>query len=183
MPQRVEAPPTRALSLIQPWAWAVLYAGKSVENRSWWSVIRGPFWIASSSSTTRRYYESACEQIRAISGVEVPPMSELVYGCIVGSAVIDDCILPGGYAAFDEKQGRVAAYRLFTGWPQPPPRHPLHPHPWHFQKEYGYVLKDVRAVTPVPCKGRQRWWTVPDEVLEQLNAGAFPWPNTCPVST
>lgn len=33
--------PTIALSVRQPWAWAIIYAGKDIENRSWQAVNRG----------------------------------------------------------------------------------------------------------------------------------------------
>jgi hypothetical protein len=68
--------PTLALSLIQPWAYAVLHLGKDIENRTWFSDIRGPIWIAASAQVTRRYYEQAKELIASIGGVEVPPLEE-----------------------------------------------------------------------------------------------------------
>ena len=30
-----------ALSIRQPWAWAILHAGKDIENRSWRTAFRG----------------------------------------------------------------------------------------------------------------------------------------------
>jgi hypothetical protein len=32
----------KALTIKQPWAWAILFAGKDVENRSWSTSYRGP---------------------------------------------------------------------------------------------------------------------------------------------
>jgi len=32
----------KAISLWQPWAWAILHAGKDVENRTWPTHHRGP---------------------------------------------------------------------------------------------------------------------------------------------
>lgn len=45
--------PTRALSVRQPWVWAILYGGKDVENRDWKPSnpclkYRGPVFIHSS---------------------------------------------------------------------------------------------------------------------------------------
>jgi hypothetical protein len=34
-----------ALIIRQPWAWAVVYAGKDVENRTWQTSYRGPLLI------------------------------------------------------------------------------------------------------------------------------------------
>lgn len=38
----------RVLSVRQPWAWAILYAGKDIENRSWSANYRGPLAIHAS---------------------------------------------------------------------------------------------------------------------------------------
>lgn len=166
--------PTRALSLIQPWAWAVVHGPKDVENRVWWSGLRGPFWIAASAQVTRRYYEQAREIIQARSpGLRVPALEELDYGCIIGSASIVDCILPGGFKLENEDRDhgaiRAQLHRARAHGNPPGPRHPLHPHRWHFPEQYGYVLADRRALAkPVPCKGHQRWWTVPADVLQKL---------------
>jgi hypothetical protein len=35
----------KCVSLHQPWAWAVLHAGKKVENRTWATRHRGPLLI------------------------------------------------------------------------------------------------------------------------------------------
>ena len=48
----VSAPPTPtpqpALSVRQPWAWALLYGGKTIENRTWPTRHRGRIWIHAS---------------------------------------------------------------------------------------------------------------------------------------
>lgn len=35
----------KALSIRQPWAWMILHAGKSIENRTWQTSYRGPLLI------------------------------------------------------------------------------------------------------------------------------------------
>lgn len=167
--------PTRALSLIQPWAWAVVHGPKDVENRVWWTSMRGPFWIAASAQVTRRYYDQAREIIEARApGLRVPSIDDLHYGCIIGSASIVDCILPGGFAAKSDRDGQFAKTRLIAGTARSCTAvHPLHPHRWHFPEQYGYVLADRKPLaTPVACKGHQRWWTVPADVIEWLRGVA-----------
>lgn len=159
--------PTRAISLKQPWAWAVFNAGKNIENRTWWTEYRGPIWIASSAQVTRTDYQVASHIIERISGVRPPDSRDVVYGAILGRATVSDCILPGGH---------VATSRPAKNWPagtaKPPESggpHPLQPAKWHFPEQFGYVLDDLHALaTPVPCKGLQRFWRVPADVLEQL---------------
>jgi hypothetical protein len=146
--------PRRALSLKQPWAWAVLHAGKNIENRTWWTDFRGDFWIASSAQVSHAYYDDAAARIYALTGLHPPHHHKVEHGVILGRAKVVACIWPGGTSI----------------GPGSPP-HPLHPQRWHFLDQYGYVLEDVRAVAkPVPCKGRQQWWTVPLDVLDQLRS-------------
>ena len=45
---RAEAPRRIALSVRQPWAWALLFGGKDVENRTWSTRHRGRIWIHAS---------------------------------------------------------------------------------------------------------------------------------------
>jgi len=175
------AQPTRALSLTQPYAWAVAQGIKSIENRTWWSMIRGPIWIASSQQVRWAYYREARDLIERVSGVQVPRLDDLPCGYIVGRASIVDCILPGGYTVITTQQAqgarklyqaRLDAAALGQSVEQlkhPGPRHSLHPHPFHFLDQYGYVLEDQRPVPkPVPCSGHQRWWDVPADVLAAL---------------
>jgi hypothetical protein len=149
----------------------VLHAGKTVENRTWWTDYRGIIWIAASAQVTAGYYEEARARIEAISGVRVPQRHELDYGAIVGRASLVDCILPGGYLADAGWQGREAGLRYKVGVPPSSVLHPLHPHRWHFREQYGYVLRDVTPVKPVPCKGLQKLWRVPPDVLSPCSSG------------
>jgi ASCH domain len=41
----VTLPVVKALTVRQPWAWAIVYAGKDVENRRWQTSYRGPLLI------------------------------------------------------------------------------------------------------------------------------------------
>jgi hypothetical protein len=45
--------PNRALSLKQPWAWAVIHGPKDIENRRWNTDFRGLFWVAASATKLR----------------------------------------------------------------------------------------------------------------------------------
>jgi hypothetical protein len=39
----------KALSIRQPWAWAIIHAGKDVENRTWNTKFRGTFAVHASA--------------------------------------------------------------------------------------------------------------------------------------
>lgn len=117
-----------ALSLRQPWAWAILHAGKRIENRSRRTHYRGEFLIHASSSYKFRIYNAAVEFIREIRpDLTVPAWEQLPHGAIVGVARVAACIEvdPWDPATSD--------------WAVGP---------------FGYVLEDVRPLLqPIPCKG------------------------------
>lgn len=91
--------PTKALSIRQPWAWAIFYADpiKDIENRTWYAVNRGrldqPGRIAihASKGMTQSEYNHAKSFMAAI-GVVCPPASELQRGGIIGSVELVDCV-------------------------------------------------------------------------------------------
>ena len=59
----VSAPPSTtsqpALSVRQPWAWALLYGGKTIENRKWTTHYRGRIWIHASERENHDDVEEA----------------------------------------------------------------------------------------------------------------------------
>lgn len=78
---------SRALSIRQPWAWAILHAGKDIENRKWRTQYRGRFFIHASKTVDIE----ALEYLRS-QGYQVPGIEQLPTGGIVGSAEIVDCV-------------------------------------------------------------------------------------------
>jgi hypothetical protein len=73
-----------ALSLKQPWAWAILFAGKDVENRTWRSRFRGRVILHAS-----RTIDAA--GVKYLREAGFPPPEELPMGAYVGEVVISDC--------------------------------------------------------------------------------------------
>jgi hypothetical protein len=84
--------PKMALSIRQPWAWAILHAGKDIENRSWRTDYRGPFCIHASAGMTKREYL----EFEGVYGLDhrwtIPEPGDLSRGGIVGTAQIVDCV-------------------------------------------------------------------------------------------
>jgi hypothetical protein len=89
--------PQRAISLRQPWAWAVIHAGKDVENRSETAIrayrpaIGHRVMIHASKGMTRVEYERAAEFMASI-GVECPAPDELQFRGVIGSALVTDIV-------------------------------------------------------------------------------------------
>lgn len=81
--------PRLALSVRQPWAWAIIYAGKDIENRSWQAVnhglnVRGRIAVHAAKGMTRDEFEDAAE-FMATLGVKCPAPHLLDRGGIIGS--------------------------------------------------------------------------------------------------
>jgi hypothetical protein len=136
----------RALTIRQPWAWAILRAGKDVENRDWPTNYRGPIAIHAAKGCTSDEYFSAFNFIRRIVGHQRlyelgwPGYNTdaLVRGAIIGTAEIVGCV-------------------------------DNHPSPW-FEGDYGFVIANVKALPePIPCKGALMFWEVPAELAMRVS--------------
>lgn len=123
--------PKMALSIRQPWAWAIVNAGKDIENRDWYTKFRGPVCIHASKGMTEREWEGAMSFIDdAFPRPLVSQMgrrrsargsNEAMRGGIIGIVEIVDCV--------DASAS-----------------------PWFFGK-YGFVLRNARPVDFYPVKG------------------------------
>lgn len=76
----------RALTIRQPWAWAVIYAGKDVENRSWETSYRGTLIIHAGKGTDR----DGIAFLRS-RGISVPPEA-LAGGAVLGTVQLTGCV-------------------------------------------------------------------------------------------
>lgn len=119
--------PTFALSVRQPWAWAIIHAGKDVENRDWRRpnpglAFRGRVAIHASAGMTRDEYDA----IMPPAAPPIPPAHLLVRGAIIGHVQIVDIIRAPGHEPIMS--------------------------PW-FYGPVGLLLRDPIAVDPIPCKG------------------------------
>ena len=88
--------PELALSVRQPWAWAIIHAGKDIENRSWQAVnhglsIRGRIAIHAAKGMTQHEYVDAAEFIAGL-GIRVPPPCDLARGGIIGSVEVVEVV-------------------------------------------------------------------------------------------
>lgn len=88
--------PKLALSVRQPWAWAIIHGGKDIENRSWQAVNhglrqRGRIAIHASKGMSREEYESACEFI-VDRGLTCPAPADLLRGGLIGSVEVIDVV-------------------------------------------------------------------------------------------
>lgn len=88
--------PKFALAVRQPWAWAIIFGGKDVENRDWKKSnhdlkFRGHVCIHASAGMTRGEYLDAAESISRI-GAKCPPPLQLLRGGIIGTVEVFDVV-------------------------------------------------------------------------------------------
>lgn len=132
----------KALTVCQPWAWAIVHGPKTVENRSWATNYRGPLLIHAGKS--RKFLRGGIDEIAGLHGIDVP-VDELVYGAAVGIARLVDC-LPSAATA------RVLESRVLR----------LEENPWADAGGVHLVLADRRHFTvPIPMAGKLGLFDVP----------------------
>lgn len=136
----------KILSIRQPWAWAIINAGKDIENRNWTTKVRGRVLVhASVKHAGLEASLSMFDILRILRWAEddirdrlISPAAEC--GGIVGSVEITDCV---------EKSDS----------------------PWFFGR-YGFVLRDPKPVPFIPLKGRLGFWDAPAEVVAQIGGAS-----------
>lgn len=146
----------RALTVQQPWAWAIVHGGKTVENRTQAWGYRGPLAIHAGKRFSDRSNDALADALgRAMRGGQ---WQELVYGAIIGVVQLVDvhwcygdgdstCCQPWGEHEYVEHGGRTRSQIAHL------------------------VLEDPRPVDPIPCTGRLGLWTPDADVLAQLAVG------------
>lgn len=130
----------KGLSIVQPWASAIAFAGKDIENRSWRTHYRGPIAIHASGSLDREQLDVLRRPVR---GGEKRPLIDLInmgrrrYGLstqaepetshIVAIAMLVDCVRKSSS-------------------------------PWWFPGEMGWVIGGVVPIEPIPWTGGLSLW-------------------------
>lgn len=96
----------RALSIRQPWAWAIINAGKDIENRTWATNYRGPVFIHASRKldADAAYYTDPRFKLK---GCPYPHLFST--GGIIGIVDIVDCVQKHISPWFDGPYGFVLA--------------------------------------------------------------------------
>ena len=79
----------KALSIRQPWVWAICHAGKDIENRDWKTNYRGRFYIHASKTVDAGSWADVKQILDKDFGGQ---QGHLPTGAIVGSAELVDCV-------------------------------------------------------------------------------------------
>jgi hypothetical protein len=128
----------KALTIRQPWAWAVVYAGKDVENRRWRTAYRGPLLIHAAKHTDPAGAASLLWTMADPEAFGQPRAAFETCGAIIGLAYLADILTDSP-----------------SPWAQPGCYH------WMLESP-------APVDPPVPCQGRQGRWNPPDTAAEAV---------------
>lgn len=143
----------KALTIKQPWCWAITNGTKRVENRTW----KPPRNIMNQRIAIHASARIEKAELLAYSELGAwlePTVNMLPVGCIVGTAIVK------GYIVVNEQGGVTMQSKGAQEYNQ-------RKDPW-FCGPVGWLLDDVRRVTPVSCKGALGLWDVPAELVERM---------------
>jgi hypothetical protein len=132
----------KAISIRQPWAYAIIHAGKAIENRSWPTRFRGAVAIHASKALDTRTLEDFFRFIDQrglgrVVGLTKADAAHLPRGAVIGIADIADCVTASSS-------------------------------PW-FEGPFGFVLANPRPLQPISCKGALQFFTLPAPVIAAID--------------
>lgn len=159
----------RALTVRQPWAWAIVHGGKTVENRTRniAGAYRGPVAIHAglTEAAMDTSYAYAVSHMLSAAGLKLIS-DDLPLGAIVGVANLIDVhrqdFLPS-------RDGDPDKFEQCSPWAQ----YDLRPSAWQapHKSMWHMVLANARPLAePIPYRGRLGLWTLPDDVTTALAA-------------
>ena len=94
------------ISVRQPYAWSIIAGFKDVENRNWSTKTNGRIFIH--AAKTKASMEEGSKILKKM-GIKVPPEEELVFGAIIGSVEITDCVENSRQRCFSGPYGFLLA--------------------------------------------------------------------------
>jgi hypothetical protein len=132
-----------ALTLHRPWSVLITKGLKDLENRSWSPepLLRPGEWFAIHAG---QKYDLACQMMAQRLGLDLGVF-------------------------FDEppsnRPGHIVAVAQYGGFVRETTN------PWFFGPPHvGWLLPQVVEVEPIPCRGAQKLWYVPEEIAERVRA-------------
>jgi hypothetical protein len=137
----------RALSVRQPWCWAIIHGEKRIENRTWPTKYTGPL-VIHASANTKDYLALTLDSWRR----QIPDLPEFRddyiqthFGCLYGLVDVIGCF---------------PLYKL------PPSLRGNR----YAEGPYCWVLDNPRPIEHVPYKGRTLMFDVPVDIIKPRGA-------------
>lgn len=132
----------KALTLVQPWAYAITDRGKRVENRGW--APRGHYHMLELALHAGRRYDRSRFGRRLEHELELPVGAMMPHGAVVGV-----CRLVCVVRSRDQVEPEQRRW-----WVGP----------------CGWILDSVRKIEPVTCVGHLGLWTLPEDAEAKVVA-------------
>lgn len=141
----------KAISLWQPWATLVTVGRKQIETRSWATGYRGPLLI----HAAKRPMDYIGRALLAACGLH----DDVPLGALLCCVDLLDCWpTDGGGNLYNPEKQRGDCIKV------DPNERCLGDYSLH---RFGWMLKWRYRLDPIPCRGRQRLFVVPDEILNK----------------
>jgi hypothetical protein len=142
----------KALSLRQPWLWAVLELGKTIENRRWNTHYRGPILLHAAKGCTQTELVEALGWMASNANPDTmgifPGLDAIARGGICGYAEIVNVVPPCELPGLRPDAGELR---------------------WHMPEQYGFVLRNVRRLPFIPYPGSLGLFEVPATVKAMVS--------------
>jgi hypothetical protein len=169
----------QALTLWQPWAWAMAFAGKPVENRTWappHSLLGQRIAIHAGKTCDEKMIDGIGAEFGIVPATSDVPLlgygndlqriGHLARGAVVAVGTLAGYVL-------DDGNGRVIPAGMRVPDEYPPEKakaicdetmRVARASRW-YQGPVGWIVVNRIALpTPVPCRGAQGLWTLPPDV-------------------
>jgi len=155
---RTSTEPEFAISLYAPWAWALMHAGKDVENRglTFPKTVTGRVWVHASLWPHLGAESRLAELYLEFSSV---------YECMRQSGALQGAPHVST-SQLDALRGHIVGSIEVTGY-----RRPEHApeSPWYVPESLAVLVREPRPLArTVPAKGARGWWRPSAEVLTEL---------------
>ena len=165
----------KAITILQPYASLIVAGAKQYETRSWDTPYRGIIAIHAGKNKPFEYGGELRDKTQGILGKR---MEELPKGSIIAVADLVECYQVMGNSSGERWMESKPAmnpdgtYRLGAdghriGWEEIPLPTGDELMFGHYGLEmYAWKLANIRPLPkPLPCRGNQRIWEVPDEMI------------------
>lgn len=136
----------KAISLWQPWATAMALGEKKIETRGWYTGHRGWLAIHAAKRWTREEKEIAEDYL--------PEGTPIPLGAVVAVGKLIDCVRTE--IIRDTLTPVERSWGSFT------------------DGRFGWVFSEILPIDPVPFKGMQGFFNVPDEALRDARRRILP---------
>lgn len=150
----------KCISLWQPWASAIPLGLKKIETRGWTTKVRGRIGIHAS-----RRWSAPEREFAAVEHALGRLPARLPLGAVVATAVLHEVKTTAELLAL----GIDPVERIYGDYGT---------------GRFGWLLRDVVPLAePIPWKGKQGWFEVPDELFPLQANQSIPQASLWPFST